>query len=285
MEEVARGSDRGFFVDLNSLRGILSTLELKFPSEEFTQRQSQIRVSFKDGSSQAIGDVDALGSLTNAGHKEIIELSAVFEGQQGDARTSRAALWLRAAADRGEKIKPISYEIISNDQNWTKATQLDLDEFVRSIERFDFSSLSRMMQFSLLLVAMSFIIVFMMLGPERQINVSDVSLNESKRQLADKPVTFGEAVYDYAAWEVHKEQREHIPVFVIIMTFVPMLASVLIQREFIATLFKPHIFYFGGMISIVNQRRSAHAVVWGAVVLGIAVGLVANYLGKEIFHL
>jgi len=269
MDEVHRTIKQGFQVDGLSIKGFVNSSLSAFPENP----KQSYKVEFRDGAVQNFDVVEDVLSLPNVGKREINSLN--IELCCGD---DLKRFFISVKISNGED--KIVYDVSSPDQNWNRSAQSECEEFIFSIKRILWSDLAEKSSWAFLVAP--FILMMFAMGSIYSQDDSATRLHLLKQALNNNSLSTSEAIYKYAEWQ---SQSPHLkpPLYLIAGMTIPLISIFLMRSSVIDFIFKSKIFYIGGMVNIINQRRAMHALIWVSVVLSVVIGLGVNWLSARFF--
>lgn len=241
-----------------------------------TGLSEQYRLSFKDGAVQAYQSIDDVIALPNVGKREIVSLEVEIQGDHHSGARIRAALKLADVSRESANAHSAEYHVTSTDAGVVKLIQVELDEFLMGIRKSEFWRWIAKNGFLISVLPLIFAMITLMYMMNKI--GSDNNINWLKDNLDDS-MSPAKVIVRYEEWRNAQSNRIE-PRIMLIPMAISMVSIIFVRPEFLASMFKTYVFYTGGMIQIVNQRRALHAVFWGGIVLALFVGVAGNWISS-----
>ena len=279
MEEAHKAYRQGFQLDAASLTGLAARIDQHFANIGPDNGQISVKIKLKDQTILTLPDLDAVLSQGNVGRKEIIALEIKKEiGLDGDISSLIISFFEPVDGQKGDR--SVIYSVSGPDRDWVRSLQIDLEEFISGVARPDYANIFAQARPFLVGVAILGMMGGMMYLATvvDSITVTSEDLNNLKSALKSSGNTFNDSLYEYAKWDSERVNRS-LPMWVLIPGFIGLLVSS-VSTSWINRVFKSQIFYFGGMMSVISQRRTMHSVFWVGIVFAVLVGVGANYLSR-----
>ncbi|QTC91708.1 hypothetical protein [Brevundimonas goettingensis] len=279
MEEAHRAFSHGFQLDAASISGLCARIDSHFAKLGPDNGKVSFRVRLKDESIQSIPDIESLLSLPNVGRKEVIAITISKERGIGDDRYSSSICFSDPGIDE-DLDKSITFSVSGPNLDWVRSLKVDLEEFISGVSRPNyaviFSKVRPFLMGSVILSMLATIVVIS--GIANAPSVSNEEILRLKSELAAAKDTIDDSLVVYARWNSVRS-HDSLPFWMVLPTVVALILTS-ISRKSIESIFKSKIFYFGGMLSVISQRRTMHSIFWVGIVLAIAVGVGVNYITK-----
>jgi hypothetical protein len=279
--EKTKSYNAGFVLTEYELRKIHDLLIEQFQKKftSLTDITERYEIKYKNGSVSEPNSLDAIFSQENIGSLAITRLKIKITDNNDPSLYEVTMQFTNLEVEEERGLKPISYTIIGNDNDWVFSVAFLLEERIKRIKRFSLISLSS--KYNLLIVMLAtwllvFPIAYWQLSrrESRQLDKLKIIQESYKKGVFKDPI---EVLIEIEKFKISEETEAAllIPPFMSVILIPIGISIILFLWEYF---FPPYNLCWGEYVNFKKEREKRGKFIIVGVLFTLIISIVGNYI-------